>query len=119
MIHTSTSRTRRWAAKLMMIVIGLVFGCIAAEAALRIVGYSYPIFFQTDAERGYSLIPNAEGWFWPERKSYVKINSDGFRDREHTRAKPANTIRIAVLGDSYAEARHIPIESTFWGIIEH
>jgi lysophospholipase L1-like esterase len=76
------------------------------------------MFFQTDAERGYALIPNAAGWFWPERKSYVRINSDGFRDREHTKAKAADTIRIAVLGDSYADARHIPIDQTFWGIIE-
>ena len=102
----------------MMIVVGLAFGCLVAEVALRIVGYSYPIFFQTDAERGYALIPNVEGWFWPERKSYVKINSDGFRDREHAKTKPADTIRIAILGDSYAEARHIPIQLTFWGVIE-
>lgn len=102
----------------MMVVIGLFFGCVAAEIALRIVGYSYPIWYQTDPVRGYAPIPNLEGWFWVENTNYVKINSEGFRDREHTKAKPANTLRIAVIGDSFAEARQVPAESAFWTVIE-
>ncbi len=105
-------------AKLLLVLFGLMAGCVAAEAGLRIIGYSNPIFFETDAERGYALIPNVEGWFWPENKNYVRINSDGFRDREHTKAKPADTVRIAVLGDSFAEARHVSADSTFWAVME-
>jgi hypothetical protein len=40
------------------------------------------------------------------------------RDREHTKAKPPNTLRVAVLGDSFTEAIHVPVEQTFWSKLE-
>jgi lysophospholipase L1-like esterase len=43
----------------------------------------------------------------------VRINSQGFRDREFTLEKPAGTIRIAVLGDSVVWGHGIRIEDTF------
>lgn len=111
-------KLRRFAAKGMVVLLGLLFGCLVAEIGLRIVGYSYPIFYKTDAERGYTPIPYLEGWSWPENKIYVRYNSAGFRDVEHSKAKPANTIRIAVLGDSYAEGRQVDLDSTFWRVIQ-
>jgi hypothetical protein len=71
-----------------------------------------------DRYRGVALRPNAEGWWREEGNAYVRINSAGLRDREHAKQKPANTFRIAVLGDSFAEARQVPIEDTFWAILE-
>ena len=44
----------------------------------------------------------------------IRINSDGLRDIEHQLEKPVNTLRIAILGDSFAEARSINLEDTFW-----
>ena len=38
----------------------------------------------------------------------------GLRDYEHTINKPSDTIRIAILGDSYSEARSVNLEETFW-----
>lgn len=35
------------------------------------------------------------------KPTYVKINSDGFRDREFSLEKPSNTFRIIMLGDSF------------------
>ena len=101
-----------------MVLAGLIFGCVIAEVALRIIGYSNPIFYETDANSGHSPIPNIEGWSWPENKVYLRYNSEGFRDREHTKTKPANTLRIAVVGDSFAEGRQVPLESTFWSVLE-
>lgn len=71
-----------------------------------------------DEARGYALRPGMEGWFRKEGESYVRINSDGLRDRQHTKAKPENTLRIAVLGDSYAEALQVPMEQAFWAVME-
>jgi hypothetical protein len=57
-----------------------------------------PGFFLTDASRGQRLAPNYDGWF---AGVPVRINSLGFRDRrDYSLAKPANTLRIIVLGDS-------------------
>ena len=84
------------------------------EAALRIGGYHAPIFHVADPLLGYRLRPGAEGPFREEGASEVVISSAGLRDREHTVSKPAGTLRIAVLGDSYSEAMHVPLDSTYW-----
>src|SRR2546426_8189504 len=52
-----------------------------------------------------TLFRSIEGWYRKEGVSYVRINSDGLRDREHSKSKPADTVRVAVLGDSYSEDR--------------
>lgn len=110
--------TKTWKKKLLLVIIGLSFGLLMSEIFLRVIGYSYPLFYTTDYYRGFALQPNVEGQYQREGGSYVRINSDGLRDREHSKAKPANTIRIAVLGDSFTEAMHVPIEQTFWWLLQ-
>jgi hypothetical protein len=85
---------------------------------LRGVGFSYPNFYATDYYAGMKLRPGAEGWWRSEGEAFIKINSAGYRDREHMKIKPRNVIRIAVLGDSYAEALQVPLEDTFWAVLE-
>ncbi len=91
---------------------------LACEIFLRVIDYSYPIFYATDYYRGFALRPGIEGHYQREGESYVRINSDGQRDREHSKTKPPDTVRIAVLGDSFAEAMHVPMEQTFWSLLE-
>jgi hypothetical protein len=105
--------------KLAMLFFALLVGLFIAEIALRVVGYTYPIFYTTDTVRGYALQPGVSGWYRKEGEAYVRVNSDGLRDREHAKAKPAGTLRIAVLGDSYAEALQVPLEDAFWVVMEH
>jgi hypothetical protein len=104
--------------KLLLVLGGLIFGLLIAEVVLRIIGYSYPSWYMTDPYRGYSLRPGVSGWYTREGKSYVRINSEGLRDREHAKPKAANTVRIAILGDSFSEAMHVPMENTFWALME-
>ena len=104
--------------KLLLVLFGLLMGLFMSEAFLRVIGYSYPIFYTTDYDRGFSLRPGMAGHYQREGGSYVRINSDGLRDREHVKAKPPNTVRIAVLGDSFVEAMHVPMEQTFWWLLE-
>lgn len=111
------SRTRKRFAKFLLILVGFAFGCLVAEIALRVAGYSYPEFYQQDQTRGYALRPNTEGWYRKEGEAYVRINSDGQRDQEHALAKPPGTFRIAVIGDSYPEAFPVRAEEAFWSVM--
>jgi hypothetical protein len=112
-------RPRNLKKKLLLVSFGLLVGLLMSEVFLRVIGYSYPTFYQADYYRGFSLRPGAEGHYQREGGSYVRINSDGLRDREHVKVKPPNTVRIAVLGDSFVEAMHVPMEQTFWSELEH
>jgi hypothetical protein len=111
-------RPRNLKKKLLLVVFGLLFGLVMAEIFLRIIGYSFPIYYTTDYDAGYALTPGVAGQYQREGGSYVVINSDGLRDREHSKTKPPNTIRVAVLGDSFTEAMHVPMEQSFWYLLE-
>ena len=105
--------------KIVLITTSVIFGLLVAEIALRVVGFSYPVFYVTDEARGYALRPGATGWYRKEGESFVRINSDGLRDREHAKQKPPRTFRIAVVGDSYAEALQVEQDEAFWAVMEH
>ena len=79
---------------------------------------SYPVFHSFDYERGKVLKPGKKGWWTSEGHAYVEINQAGFRDTEHAKKKPISTYRIAALGDSYTEARHVALQDTFPKILE-
>jgi hypothetical protein len=111
-------RPRNLKKKLLLVMFGLLFGLVMSEIFLRVIGYSNPLFYTTDYYRGFALQPLVEGQYQREGGSYVRINSAGLRDREHAKTKPAGTVRIAVLGDSFTEAMHVPMEQTFWFLLE-
>jgi hypothetical protein len=111
------SRARKLFARFLLILLGFVVGCIIAEVALRVAGYSYPEFYSLDQSRGYALRLGAEGWYRKEGNAYVRINSEGLRDQEHSLTKPPDTIRIAVVGDSYPEGFSVSLEETFWWVM--
>jgi hypothetical protein len=111
-------RAKKLFAKLLLTALAFLFGSAVAELGLRVAGYSAPEFYSVDQRRGYALRPGVEGWFQREGKAYIRINSDGLRDREHSIMKPQNVVRIAVLGDSYAEAFSVAEEDAFWSVME-
>jgi hypothetical protein len=98
---------------LLTLLVGLAVGLLVLEIGLRIVGYSSPEFYEADETLGYRLIPNMSGWYTREGRSFVEINSDGFRDVEHAIAKPEGTYRIAVVGDSYVEGLQVERDEAF------
>src|ERR1043165_8792232 len=102
MAKPSRSKSRKQ--KLLLVLFGIFCGLLIVELSLRVLGYSAPLFYGADYDRGIALRPNISGTYQREGRNYVRINSAGLRDREHKIAKPAGTIRIALLGDSYCEA---------------
>ncbi len=104
----------------MLALLGLAIGLVTAEVLLQVAPYdvlSYPLY-QTDETFGAVLRPNLAGWQTKEGRVFVRTNAQGFRDRPWTAAKAAGTFRIAVLGDSYAEAVQVEREEAFWAVLE-
>jgi hypothetical protein len=117
----ANARRKRRAAALAGRLLLLAFGCFVglaiAELALRVARVSFPLPYQPDSHCGARLRPGFAAWFTKEGRAYVRINSAGMRDQEHSLHKPPGTVRIAVLGDSYAEAVQVPLEATFWSVL--
>lgn len=103
---------------LLLTVVGIAIGVAVVEAGMRLARLSYPSLYMPNEYLGSVLRPGAAGWWRREGLAYVKISSAGLRDREYSREKPANTLRIAVLGDSFAEALQVSAESAFWSVVE-
>ena len=85
---------------------------------LRVLGIAFPEFSRPDDELGWAPIPGVEGTYAVEGRTFLRINAEGFRDEEQALAKPEATLRIAVLGDSFTEAREVPLEETYWKVME-
>jgi hypothetical protein len=109
---------RNWLLSGVLVSASLCVALVIGELALRLIGFSYPVFYTYDDIVGSALRPNAQGWHRTEGEALIRISTDGLRDREHSKTKPPNTFRIAVLGDSMAEALQVPLEATFWSIME-
>lgn len=87
---------------------------VVGELGLRLAGFNAPIWYQPDRELGWTLRPDAHGWFTKEGRAYAEINPAGFRDEPHALAKPRGVYRIAVLGDSVVEAFQVDMKAAFW-----
>jgi hypothetical protein len=109
----------RCAALALLGVLSIGAALVLGEAALRLSGFSFPAFYVRDDLTGGRLRPNASGWSTREGHAFVRINSHGLRaDREYAFAKDPGTVRIAVLGDSFAHAGEVAAEATFWAHLE-
>jgi hypothetical protein len=109
---------KQWQGKILLALAGIIISLVVVEMGLRFIGVEYPVFYEYDPQLGIKLRAGVKGCYTDEGKGYVTINSDGLRDREHQISHPANTLRIAVLGDSYADALQVDLEETFWAVME-
>ena len=102
----------------LLFMIATIVGFLLVEAGLRISNISYIQAYTYDENLGNVLRANAKGWYRKEGRTFIEINSDGLRDNEYSLVKPADTFRIAVLGDSFAEALQVTAKKTFWSVME-
>ncbi|MGB7844202.1 MAG: SGNH/GDSL hydrolase family protein [Candidatus Acidiferrum sp.] len=92
---------------------------VLVEFAFRIAHVQFePQLYTASRDRGWTLRPGAGGVVAVENRQYVHINTHGFRDRERTYDKPANTVRIAVLGNSWTEAVQVPLDKIYSSVLE-
>ena len=98
----------------LLVVSSILVSLVVFEIALRLVDYSEPVWYEPDARLGWRMRPGLAAWYTHEGRAFVRVNGEGMRDRDHVPYKPAGVYRIAVLGDSYAEARQVEREQAFW-----
>lgn len=119
---------RRLLPGLLLALLSLTVTLLVLELGVRAMHLAPPAespgwFWKVpDPQTGWALQPSAAGrWFNP-RYEYdvpITINSQGLRDVERSGyAKPANTFRILLLGDSYVEGLRVPLEQTFGKVLE-
>lgn len=111
------SRRSIWLRRGLLAGGSVVVSILLLEVGLRIVGFEFPVTTMRHPHRGYSHRPNTEWIQRAEGFARVKTNSRGFRDVEWTIEKPVDTVRIAVLGDSFTEASQVAQEERFTELI--
>jgi lysophospholipase L1-like esterase len=104
----------------MVYVASAVVGLLLAEAGLRLVGVKLATsLYEIDTELGWALRAGAKGVHTAEGGADVRISAQGMRDDVvYAEAKAAGVRRIAVLGDSFAEAMQVNLEETFAKLLE-
>ena len=109
------SRTRELIFSAALVAFGLVLSLALLEVAVRFTHLIPDRFWEPDKLLGSKLIPGQRGWWTQEEREFVvpvQINREGLRDVEHAYEKPPNVYRILLLGDSFVEAMHVPLEAT-------
>lgn len=91
---------------------------LLAELLLRVVVPDRPLVTIPDPIAGTFRRPSLSFRYSDEGDAWVSINRHGQRDIERDQGKSGDTWRIAVLGDSYAEAFQVDLEETFWNLLE-
>lgn len=109
---------RRVKSMLTITSITIVMMVLVGECGLRLTGFEAPPLYRSDARSGWTLRPGVTTRYEDEGNALVTTSSAGLRDVEHAIEKPAGTYRIAVLGDSFAEALQIDRDQTFWARLE-
>jgi len=87
-------------------------GVLGMELLARLV---LTDFYRCDAALGWTFEPGKTGLKVDRKLEYAqpaRINEAGFHDVEHVLAKPPDTVRIVVLGDSMLAAMQVPLERT-------
>jgi len=103
---------------ILLVLTSVAVAFAFAEIGLRTAGIAYPEFNRLDYRLGWAPRPGVEGIHAMEGRARMAINADGFRDADHGTAKPPGVFRIAVLGDSFTEAREVALANTFWKVLE-
>lgn len=94
-------------------VLCLVVAIAVLEGFFRIAGVGGQEFLTPNQVLGTTHLPGKHVIWRMEGFSADSLNSLGYRDIEHTIAKPAGVKRIAVLGDSHSEGLQVPLQDIY------
>lgn len=101
-----------------LVVASLLFGLLLIELMLRLLGWSFPLFAQPDRDLGWSFRPGLSGWSTHENTAHVRMNRFGFRGPDWSGLPESQTIRIAMLGDSFLDSSNLADADALTSVIE-
>ena len=100
-----------------LVVASTFLSFLVAEWSVRTF-YPQQLAVWYTTEDGIVIHPPGLTTYLTEFKQEIRFNALGMRDRDHAKAKPANTTRILVFGDSFMEALQIAFEDSFPSLLE-
>lgn len=117
---------RKIAVNGLIFLFALFSALLGAEVLLRSLGMKAPTYVtpKTLGDIDHLYEPGATARWCGNLgsiKAYdsvVKNNDKGLHDSNHTLAKPSDTYRILVLGDSFVEALQVDVKDTFFKKME-
>lgn len=121
------SSPSKWFFRPTSIFIGIILALFIGEIAIRIFasitlrtsGKVLPPMYLKDENLGWRLKPNFKGVAkTTEFSTEIKINSDGFRDYEHSSPNDQATFKILGLGDSFTFGYGVELEETYLSLLE-
>ncbi|THJ19442.1 MAG: hypothetical protein CAF45_016265 [Nitrospira sp. CG24E] len=99
------------------LVVALGVGLLLSESLLRLF-YPQTLGVWAQTRDGLILLRPTLQVFHEGFGTHVQTNSFGFRDREHELGKPAGTLRVLLLGDSFMEALQVDFQDAFPALLE-
>ena len=105
----------------LLLIVSVLLTLLMMEVVLRFSGLAKmsPRFKCFDAVIGKVYCASTEGTFTRTTYSnHLVINSNGMVDREYPVTKPAGTLRVALLGDSFTASEYLPTKNKFEGLLE-
>jgi len=106
--------------KISLLFLSLVLTFILAEVILRKSGFVTLDVYKYDPQTGLNILqPNFQFRSTTDCfDTLVKVNSQGFNDSEFSLEKKEDVFRIVIIGDSFVEARNVPLEKSFQYVLE-
>lgn len=112
----------RWLASLAVVVVATLVGLVLVEFSVRALGLADHLVtdpaYVTDTAPGVGNRYKSHFKGVVQGPTQLQTNAFGARDREFERAKPPGTLRIVVMGDSYAFGQGVAMEEAFPKVIE-
>lgn len=103
---------------LMIFSVGLTYVFVDVAAGWMLIKPLSPPLVP-DPYRHHRLVPNSYAQFTQRDFSYVqRVNALGLRGAERSREKPAGTLRVLMLGDSFTMGKGVEDDQTFSVLIE-